>query len=464
MTCDGGYLVLVYDTTTYMTAFRPRTLVLFLGDLCFFALALWVSLGLRSFSLPTITTFAEHLVPFSMLFAVWVGFFFIAGLYESRSIILARRALSETLLITQVINIAIAGLFFFLIPYFGITPKTLLFIYLAVSFLFVLFWRAFLFPWIGIERQEPAIMIAEGEEAEELAHALRVAHRAPVRIAEIVRPEADVASAASHSLVAHGARVVIADWSDPRVSAAFSGFYSYLFGGMRFFDLHDVYEEVFGRIGLSRIDNRWLARNVSRSAHLLYDPIKRFMDIAISLPGSLLPALLYPFIALAIKLEDRGPVFVLLPRVGQDGQTIYIRKFRSMTGNDAGNYGAQGSTKLSVTKVGQVLRTTRLDEFPQLWGVLRGDLSLIGPRPESPALVESYNKEIPHYALRHLVRPGLSGWAQLYHDNHPHHGTDVEATREKLSYDLYYLKHRSLWLDAVIIIKTLKKLLTRSGA
>jgi lipopolysaccharide/colanic/teichoic acid biosynthesis glycosyltransferase len=94
---------------------------------------------------------------------------------------------------------------------------------------------------------------------------------------------------------------------------------------------------------------------------------------------------------------------------------------------------------------------------------LRGDLSLIGPRPEFPALVEEYNKQIPYYNVRHIVKPGLSGWAQLYHDNHPHHEAEVGATREKLSYDLYYLKHRSLTLDVVIALKTIKKLLTRSG-
>jgi len=191
--------------------------------------------------------------------------------------------------------------------------------------------------------------------------------------------------------------------------------------------------------------------------------LKRAMDIAIALPLWLVSLLLYPFIALAIKSEDGGSVFVSLPRVGENNKVIYIKKFRSMTGNDAGSYGKSGASQLSVTKVGKFLRDLRLDEFPQLLGVVRGDLSLIGPRPETPSLVEVYEKEIPYYNLRHLIKPGLSGWAQLYHDNHPHHGTEVEATQEKLSYDLYYLTHRSLMLDATIALKTIKKLLTRSG-
>jgi lipopolysaccharide/colanic/teichoic acid biosynthesis glycosyltransferase len=101
--------------------------------------------------------------------------------------------------------------------------------------------------------------------------------------------------------------------------------------------------------------------------------------------------------------------------------------------------------------------------LPQLWSIVSGQLAFVGPRPELPALVVLYTKEIPYYGMRHLIKPGLSGWAQLYHDNHPHHGTQVEATREKFSYDLYYVKHRSLVLDVTIALKTIKKLLSRSG-
>src|SRR5205814_2110908 len=123
----------------------------------------------------------------------------------------------------------------------------------------------------------------------------------------------------------------------------------------------------------------------------------------------------------------------------------------------------EGRSRLAVTRVGTLLRRTRLDELPQLFDVLAGRQSLIGPRPELPALVARYEEQIPFYGISHLVRPGLSGWAQIYHDNHPHHGEQVEATREKLSYDLYYLKHRSFMLDVIIALKTIAKLLTRSG-
>lgn len=122
----------------------------------------------------------------------------------------------------------------------------------------------------------------------------------------------------------------------------------------------------------------------------------------------------------------------------------------------------KGGKKI-VTRFGAFLRKSRLDEFPQLWNVIRGDLSLIGPRPEIPSLVKEYEDQIPYYDIRHLIKPGLSGWAQLYHDNHPHHASDVQETKVKLSYDLYYIKNRSVLLDFKIALKTLKKLASRAG-
>src|SRR3569832_1525685 len=169
-------------------AFRTRKANLFIGDLVFFSLSLWFSLFLRAFDVPSQELFLAHLVPFSILFLIWAFVFFVAGLYESRSIILARRDLSTTLMVAQTINIAFAALFFFIIPYFGITPKTLLLIYLIVSFLLVLLWRAFFFPWLGLQKTENAILVGEGSEIEQLKAALNMAHQAPARIAQVSSP------------------------------------------------------------------------------------------------------------------------------------------------------------------------------------------------------------------------------------------------------------------------------------
>ena len=116
-----------------------------------------------------------------------------------------------------------------------------------------------------------------------------------------------------------------------------------------------------------------------------------------------------------------------------------------------------------ITKVGRFLRRTRLDELPQLWNILKGDLSLIGPRPEFPDPVALYGQDIPYYNIRHIIKPGLSGWAQIHQDGEPHHGIDINGTRGKLSYDLFYIKNRNFWLDLSIALKTIKILLMRKG-
>jgi exopolysaccharide biosynthesis polyprenyl glycosylphosphotransferase len=446
-------------------AFRPRRAILFIGDLLFFCLALWLSLFLRAFDVPTRELFVAHLVPFSILFLIWAFVFFIAGLYESRSIVLARRALSVTLLVAQTINISFAALFFFIIPYFGITPKVLLIIYLVVSFVLVLLWRVFIFPWLGLQKTENAILIGEGREVESLKLALNQAHQAPARIAAVINPaSATLAEDIAHAAEAHHAQALIADFTNDRVSSAFSRGYNSLPPGLRFFDAKTLYEEVFGRVPLSVMSDTWIALNVSNYANTIYDGIKRLVDLVLGFIAFIASLIFYPFIALAIKLDDGGEVVISMPRVGEGGRVFDFYKFRSMSGNDKGQYGIGGTTTLRVTRVGKFLRASHLDELPQFMNILKGDLSFVGPRPETPHLVEVYEKEIPYYSVRHLIKPGLSGWAQLYYHQDPHHATDVEATRMKLSYDLYYLKHRSLALDLTIILKTIRRLLSRANA
>jgi lipopolysaccharide/colanic/teichoic acid biosynthesis glycosyltransferase len=210
------------------------------------------------------------------------------------------------------------------------------------------------------------------------------------------------------------------------------------------------------------IEESWLLENVTTgSPHYAHDAMKRFIDV-IGASILLLPALLlFPFVALAIFLWDRGPLFYKAERVGQYNKIIHILKLRTMSGMDNPNDAVQ--SELQVTNVGAFLRKTRLDELPQLINILRGDLSFIGPRPEIPTLAHIYAEEIPYYNLRHLTKPGLSGWAQINNFDVPRGGVDVPRTINKLSFDLYYLKHRSLLLDLEIALKTINTLLMRTG-
>jgi lipopolysaccharide/colanic/teichoic acid biosynthesis glycosyltransferase len=205
-----------------------------------------------------------------------------------------------------------------------------------------------------------------------------------------------------------------------------------------------------------------LLENISiQTPHYAYDFLKRTVDIIGALVLLLPCFVIFPAVVIAIKIEDGGPVFYRTERVGQYNRIINILKFRTKNGSDTGTDALKST--LVDTKIGTFMRKTRVDELPQLINVLRGDLSFIGPRPEMPTLADVYAKEIPFYQMRHVIKPGLSGWAQINNYDAPRGGIDIPRTVEKLSFDLYYLRHRSFLLDIEIALKTINTLILRTG-
>jgi sugar transferase (PEP-CTERM system associated) len=232
--------------------------------------------------------------------------------------------------------------------------------------------------------------------------------------------------------------------------------------GVTFDHLTDVYEQYTGKIAVENLRPSWLifSTGFRKTRSLL--AVKRAMDIVGSLVGLLLALPIMAVVALAVRLSSSGPILYEQKRVGLNGRVFRIHKFRSMRADAEATTGAVWSTAndTRVTSVGRFIRLTRLDELPQLWNVLRGDMSLVGPRPERPEFVSQLTDEIPFYGQRHVVKPGLTGWAQIRYT----YGASVEDTIEKLQYDLYYIKNMSVALDAVIAIETLKIIILRRGA
>lgn len=190
------------------------------------------------------------------------------------------------------------------------------------------------------------------------------------------------------------------------------------------------------------------------------------MDLLISVPAFFISLIFYPFVYLGLKLQDGGGLFYISERVGKDGEIIEIYKFRSMTNLKNNEIDSTSKNEANrVTKFGRFLRKTRIDELPQLINIINGELSLIGPRPETPALVREYSNQIPFYGIRHTILPGLSGYAQIYQEQKsvPKFGLATDATKEKLSFDIYYLKHKSPLLDMSLILRTVKNLIGKSG-
>lgn len=454
-----------------MTLVRRREYaVLLLGDVAVFVISLWFTLFLRYFEVPDSRLFILHLVPFSFLFIGWVAVFFLAGLYGKHTR-LFRSKLPTAIFYAQFVNVLLAALFFFLIPAFGLAPKTILVLYLLVSSTLVYFWRVLIFshlPQLLRGRRLKGVLIAAGPDARALVQEVASDRRLPFAFAHVI----DTSKAASHEIIQQVLRLVaeddmaflVVDYSDKAFEAARPIMYSTVFHKEHFviIDIVELYQEVFDRVPLSLITYEWLLSSVNASR--MYGVLKRVLDIVGAIAFGIMTLPFYSFVALAIKLEDGGPVFISQVRVGRYQKPIQLIKFRSMTGNDRGEYGEDGRTKLSVTKVGNFLRRSRIDELPQLWAVLKGDLSLVGPRPEFPALSGEYSAKIPYYNARNLITPGLTGWAQIKHDTHPHHTANIEETKLKLSHDLYYLKHRSLFLDIFIILQTARIIFTARGS
>jgi sugar transferase (PEP-CTERM system associated) len=221
-------------------------------------------------------------------------------------------------------------------------------------------------------------------------------------------------------------------------------------------------EKMSGKIEVENLYPSWLVFGEGFRRSTIFIVVRRVISIIISLIGLILVLPLLPLIMLAIRLDSKGPVFYTQARVGKAGRIFQVVKFRTMRQDAEAANGPQwaGDRDPRVTRVGKFLRASRLDEIPQLWCVLKGDMAFVGPRPERPEFIEWLSKEIPYYGMRHMVRPGLTGWAQVKYK----YGSTVEDAREKLQYDLFYIKNASIGLDLLIMFLTIKTVLLGRGA
>jgi sugar transferase (PEP-CTERM system associated) len=231
--------------------------------------------------------------------------------------------------------------------------------------------------------------------------------------------------------------------------------------GVTFDHVASVYEEYTGKIAVENLRPSWLIFSAGFKKSRLLTASKRLLDIVVTSIGIILASPLIALTALAVRLTSPGPVLYHQTRVGQNGRLFTIHKFRSMSVDAEAKTGAVWAQKHDprVTPIGRIMRKTRLDELPQLWNVLKGDMSLVGPRPERPEFVEELTRKIPFYGQRHVIKPGLTGWAQVSYS----YGASVDDALEKLQYDLFYIKHLNPALDLFIVFKTIKTVVLRRG-
>jgi len=254
---------------------------------------------------------------------------------------------------------------------------------------------------------------------------------------------------------------IIVGLSDRRGRLPVSELLAAKLSGVRVEEAETLYERLTGKILLDELKPSWLIFSDGFRARRLTRWAKRGIDVALSTVGLALAGPLMALTAAAIRLDSDGPALYTQERVGENGRLFTLYKFRSMrvdAETDRPVWASDDDDR--VTRVGRLLRLARIDELPQLWNVLRGDMSFVGPRPERPFFVEQLAAEIPFYRQRHAVKPGVTGWAQVKY----RYGASIEDAREKLRYDLYYIKHLSIGFDLTIVVDTVKVILWGKGA
>jgi len=307
-------------------------------------------------------------------------------------------------------------------------------------------------------RAERVLAVIDDDEAALLALELDRMPERPAGVVAALQPQAFEASALQTLASIHDATLIVLDraaQSDDQVVAEAASLHR---GGVRIRTLSLFYDEWLGKLPIQELERISLMFDIHEIHRPSYARMKRVVDLAVAIPGVMLFAMMVPFVAVADLVANPGPLLYRQTRVGKDGREFAIVKFRTMQPSSApSSWTSDDDPRL--TKVGRYMRRTHLDEVPQFLNVLRRDLSIVGPRPEQPHYVDALRSKIPYYDLRHLVRPGMTGWAQV---KYGYGGTEVDAV-EKLQYEFYYLRHQGIMLDFRILGRTLRTIVGRSG-
>ncbi len=428
---------------------RLKLLLLATGDIVLMYISLVAMLILRYHAGFYHELIRYHLVPFTILFAVWVLLFYIGGLYDLKNLknnLIFKRNFSFIILVMFILAIV----FFYVVTEFGVSPKTNLFVFFVLFTALEYAWRHIYNIVLATTLTPLRVTIIGSSRDEDLLVNYitgnpQLGYRIQHRIESI--------DSTFGEKLATTDLLVIPDYIK-KDKLLVRHIYNTLFRGIAVKDVSTFYEETFGKIPLSELEESWVIENLAVQ-HYLFDTVKRPVELALAAVLTLAALPLIAIVAVSIKLTSRGSVIYKQQRVGRYEKQFILYKFRTMV-QDAESGGPQWAEEDDerITAAGRFLRRTHLDELPQLVNVIRGDLSFVGPRPERPEFVDRLKKKIPYYEIRHIVKPGITGWAQINYK----YASSIDDTYEKLKFDIYYLKKRSLVLDMLILLKTMKTL------
>jgi sugar transferase (PEP-CTERM system associated) len=417
----------------------------------------------------------EGFLPKALLCAIVVQLtLYYAELYEYRS----RRRLELFLLLGQCMAIAAVALaaLFFVLPGLQV-GRGIYFLFVLLAWSVLLLWRLFLLWAWGTFAAfgDRVLILGTGVPAQKVAR--EMLKRAPIGyrvLGFLTEHEGEVGRTLVNPSVlgtlsdlprlsdSQGATLIVVAQEDRRKRLPVDLLLRCRMAGVRVVEAANLFEGLSGRIPLRDLRPSWLIFSGGFDKPRVLASVKRVGEAALAALLLALTAPLAALTALLVRLSSPGPVLYRQTRVGLEGKSFELLKWRTMRADAeeaSGPVWASGDNDPRITRLGRLMRKTRLDEVPQLWNVLRGDMSFVGPRPERPHFVQKLREVIPYYDERHSVRPGITGWAQVKFP----YGSTLEDAEEKLEYDLYYVKHMSLLLDVAIVLETVKVMLLGRG-
>lgn len=454
-----------------------KQFIVILGDVLAFALGLVAAFSLRTLAFPQWWQIRAHLALFGAVFFLWLLVNFINGLYDLGAP--RRRENTKRFIEAAGFSLALGIAFFYVVPGRNLTPKTILVLTVVFGYLFSYFWRLMYHRLIGANTlRQRVLLLGVSPETDEIVTITKNRPESGFEIAALLDPSCNIKngqmglsnvyhklSALRPAITTHKIQTVVVAPHLQDSTKALTELYQLLFWPVAVMDVAAFYENLTGRIPPSTFSESWFLKNLTNTARPVYDKARLLFDYFFALLGGALLIALLPAVGAAIKLNSKGPVFYTQKRVGQYGDLFTIYKFRTMYAladdGSAEPAGARFATKDDerVTWIGKLLRKTRLDELPQVINIFKGNISVIGPRPERPEIVEQLEAKMPYYPLRHVVKPGLTGWAVL----HQNYTDTLETSLQKLQYDLYYIKNRSLLLDLSILLRTVNLVVRLMG-
>jgi len=454
---------------------RIRKLILLIGDVVILYASLAIALTIRyqGFDL---NTFKLHLLPFSIIYLIWLIIFYIHNLYDldiAKNNVEFSSALIRALLIGGLISVV----FFYLAPNFAsinITPKTNLFLNILVFIILFYGWRSLFNFLIGsLKLKINLAIIGYTPQTTELAKEIIKNPQLGYKLKLIIKNHEKIDKIDLPEIkISQGLENLKEILEEEKVSTAVVAPEIYqspdliqnLFECIRyridFINLSEFYENITQKIPLTAVNQIWFLENISQRNRVFYEFFKKIFDLFFAFILLIITLPFWLIVALIIKFTSSGPIFYKQTRIGQEGKPFKIVKFRSMI-KDAEKDGAKWAedNDKRITKFGKFIRKTRFDELPQLWNIIKGEMSFVGPRAERPEFHKQLKNSIPFFQERYLIKPGLSGWAQIKYG----YGSTIKDSFEKVQYDLYYVKNRSFPFDLSIILKTINIILRGGG-